>query len=282
MKKTTSIIAPLLSAAVLLSLVAAPVSFGGHVSVADASACTIISSNVKLGSKDSGSTGPVHQLQSFLIANGYLSANATGYFGTLTQAAVLKYQGATGLVSNPPGYVGIKTRTMIQNMTCGSSGSTGYQVPTQSTTQTSGQATLGQTTGQVSTGGTTYNSGGQATIDMFSQVPTVTTGAGTQAPGVSLLLPTLTSVGSTVTIQGSGFTSKNYVLMNGYVAGSAISSGDGRTLSFTVPSYLTPACNLFQVTGACSSLALSVMSGSYQLSVETANGTSNASALTIK
>ncbi|HUO50065.1 MAG TPA: peptidoglycan-binding domain-containing protein, partial [Candidatus Paceibacterota bacterium] len=40
-----------------------------------------------------GSTGPdVTTVQQLLQTNGYLSIAPTGYFGTLTQAAVQKYQ----------------------------------------------------------------------------------------------------------------------------------------------------------------------------------------------
>lgn len=48
-------------------------------------------------------------LQTALIAKGYLSASATGYFGSLTQAAVAKWQAAAG-VTPAAGYFGAKSR----------------------------------------------------------------------------------------------------------------------------------------------------------------------------
>lgn len=57
-----------------------------------------------------GSTGTdVTCLQESLKAGGYLSANATGYFGALTKAAVMKWQAAAG-VTPAAGYFGAKSR----------------------------------------------------------------------------------------------------------------------------------------------------------------------------
>lgn len=57
-----------------------------------------------------GSTGAdVTCLQNALKAAGYLSANATGYFGALTQAGVVKWQTAAG-VTPAAGYFGAKSR----------------------------------------------------------------------------------------------------------------------------------------------------------------------------
>ncbi len=57
-----------------------------------------------------GSTGAdVTALQQALISGGYLNATATGYFGSLTQAAVAKWQTAMG-ISPAAGYFGAKSR----------------------------------------------------------------------------------------------------------------------------------------------------------------------------
>ncbi len=54
----------------------------------------------------------VKNLQLFLVAQGHLSAGlATGYFGGLTKAAVIKFQKAKGLPST--GYVGLLTRAQL-------------------------------------------------------------------------------------------------------------------------------------------------------------------------
>jgi hypothetical protein len=61
-----------------------------------------------------GSTGTqVTNLQNYLIQKGFLSGAATGYFGTLTQAAVKKYQTAHGI--SAVGYVGPGTRAVLNS-----------------------------------------------------------------------------------------------------------------------------------------------------------------------
>jgi hypothetical protein len=70
-----------------------------------------------------GSTGAdVTCLQNALKAGGYLAVNATGYFGSLTQAAVSKWQAAAG-VSPTAGYFGARSRAAFGGTTTG--GTTG-------------------------------------------------------------------------------------------------------------------------------------------------------------
>jgi len=57
--------------------------------------CPILSRTLRIGAQGSDVTS----LQSYLIAQGYLSANATGYYGTLTQQAVQAWQSAQGIVT---------------------------------------------------------------------------------------------------------------------------------------------------------------------------------------
>lgn len=65
-----------------------------------------------------GSQGEdVRWLQDFLVKNGvYPEAKITGYFGTLTQNAVIRFQQKYGIFPQI-GYVGIKTRMKIQELT---------------------------------------------------------------------------------------------------------------------------------------------------------------------
>jgi hypothetical protein len=59
-----------------------------------------------------GSTGTeVKELQEFLISKGFLSGSATGNFFSLTNGAVIKYQGSLGLPTT--GFVGPMTRAKI-------------------------------------------------------------------------------------------------------------------------------------------------------------------------
>jgi len=70
-----------------------------------------------------GSTGAaVSCLQSALKSGGYMTANATGYFGALTRAGVIAWQKAAG-VTPTAGYFGAKSRAAF-NLN-GSTGSTG-------------------------------------------------------------------------------------------------------------------------------------------------------------
>lgn len=88
----------------------------------DQTTCVDLQYNMGYRSRDAKTNGEVSDLQDFLISQGYLSGDPTGYFGTATLAAVKKFQSAVGLGSaGVPGYggVGPKTRANIKNMTCG-------------------------------------------------------------------------------------------------------------------------------------------------------------------
>lgn len=84
-------------------------------------ACTVLPFNMKVGATDAFFGGQVSKLQLFLIANGFLVVPAgvpLGFFGVLTQNAVIKFQIANNI--NPAvGFVGPVTRAMIQLLTCG-------------------------------------------------------------------------------------------------------------------------------------------------------------------
>ena len=62
-----------------------------------------------IGFRDSGSD--VMELQKRLAALGFFSGSATGYFGTVTETAVKKFQTAKGI--NAAGYVGPSTRAAL-------------------------------------------------------------------------------------------------------------------------------------------------------------------------
>lgn len=74
-----------------------------------------------------GSTGAdVSALQQLLISKGYLTAVSapTGYFGSLTQAALGAWQAAVG-ISPAAGYFGPKTRAFVNSMSVGTGTGTG-------------------------------------------------------------------------------------------------------------------------------------------------------------
>jgi peptidoglycan hydrolase-like protein with peptidoglycan-binding domain len=71
---------------------------------------------LKLGSRDSTTSGEVTELQDFLIDGGYLGGSTTGYYGLKTVAAVKKYQSFKKI--KPTGSVGVLTRGMIKTDSC--------------------------------------------------------------------------------------------------------------------------------------------------------------------
>lgn len=82
--------------------------------------CPVISRLLQFGASGTDVTN----LQQFLITVGFLEAeNATGFFGSLTQAAVQEWQAANGIVSGGTpqetgfGVVGPRTRVALENCT---------------------------------------------------------------------------------------------------------------------------------------------------------------------
>jgi|GEM_PF-1018636 len=78
--------------------------------------CTDIVDNLKLGWHDTSPTGPAYQLQNFLRAAGFFSAQTTGKFGPLTRRAVIRFQIAHGLPG--VGRLGPRTRALIKSLSC--------------------------------------------------------------------------------------------------------------------------------------------------------------------
>jgi peptidoglycan hydrolase-like protein with peptidoglycan-binding domain len=99
---TKKIIAGLLSFAMVLTLVA-----GVAVSTVDAQTASF-SRNLTVGSRGTD----VSALQSILASKGFLSVAPTGYFGSLTRAALAAYQAANG-ITPAAGYFGPITRAQI-------------------------------------------------------------------------------------------------------------------------------------------------------------------------
>jgi hypothetical protein len=98
------------------------------------------------------------------------------------------------------------------------------------------------------------------------------------SPSISSLNPSSGNVGTQVTVLGSGFTPTNNTVKFGSTSLSGISSNSGSSLVFTVPSQNTQNCNS---NGACTNSVEQLPSGDFQVSVSTANGTSNSLTFTI-
>ena len=102
---------------------------------------------------------------------------------------------------------------------------------------------------------------------------TVTVGviSSTDAPFITSLAPSSGQVGSIVTISGSGFTTSNTIYFGGYGAFFNVYSADGHTLSFAVPSAISPCGNNPQ----CMAPAFLVGPGNYNVYISNVFGTSN-------
>jgi hypothetical protein len=96
--------------------------------------------------------------------------------------------------------------------------------------------------------------------------------APTAAPAVSGIGPSPASIGDTVTISGTGFTSTANAITFGIGYLHGVASADGASLRFALPAALTPCPPSAQV---CVALAVLLTPGAYQVSVVNANGSSN-------
>lgn len=131
------------------------------------------------------------------------------------------------------------------------------------------------------------NAGGNPPAGGTSAPASSTPGTGpaassTGAVQLDSVSPSSGAVGSTVVIAGSGFIADDKVLFNGAVAAADAhpsSSANGRqSLSITVPSSMGADCKPGQ---ACPMYEILVTPRAYSVTVENANGTSNALTFTV-
>ena len=199
-------------------------------------ACLSLQSNVGYGAYDATTGNAVTSLQTFLNTQGYFNSTyfGTGHYGPVTLRAVAQFQSAHGIPAT--GFVGPLTRAAITQITCGT-----------------------------------------------STVP-----PSTNAANLYYLNPTSGAVGTTVSITGFGFTNSNTVLMDGSVAASNVPitssiaiacttnptchGGINQTITFTVPSALSPYC---APGTACPMYMRLVTPATYAITVQNSNGTSN-------
>jgi hypothetical protein len=104
---------------------------------------------------------------------------------------------------------------------------------------------------------------------LFALFPTLTHAI----PTLTFLAPSVGPVGTQVTATGSGFAPTNNIVNFGNGIASSVSSPDGTSLSFTVPTYWLPACTLS--IPACPFAQVLIIPGIYEVSVTNANGTSD-------
>ncbi len=86
------------------------------------SSCVILTSTLRVGSRDSVTGGQVTKLQQFLKEKGYLTDAPTGYYGMFTKGAVQSFQRERALEA--VGFVGPATRSVIKSLTCNKSSQT--------------------------------------------------------------------------------------------------------------------------------------------------------------
>ncbi len=204
-------------------------------------ACVSLMYSLRVGSIDATTNGSVTILQSFLTSQGYFNS---AYLGT-GRFGPLTYAAVVQFQAAhgvpPIGIVGPLTRAAIQQVSCG----------TNPPPQTS-------------------------SISLYS------------------LSPSAGPVGATVSVTGFGFTSDNTILMDGSIAARGVPltssiaiacttnpschGGINQTIQFSVPQYLSPNC---PAGSMCPMYMRQVTPGQYRITVQNANGTSNALVLTV-
>ncbi len=201
--------------------------------------CVVLTRDLKFGSRGTD----VRSLQSFLVSQNYPGGGSwmlTGYFGAATRAAVQTFQSSRNLY--PSGIVDANTRGAIMNA-C-----SGYTNPSYPTYPT-------------------YPS--YPTYPTYPTNPTYCTlqypnyNCPTNTVSISYLSPSQGAVGTLVTVTGSGFSYSGNTVRFGNGVISNVSSFNGTSLTFTVPSYLS---------GYGSQV---VTNGSYNVSVTNASGYSS-------
>ena len=101
---------------VLLFLVVLLLVAAGPTNIFAKANCTILTKDLKLNDTNSNSGKQVSLLQDFLYSDGYLSSAATGRYGSLTVAAVKKFQIVNGI--SVTGSAGPLTRSAIVKVSC--------------------------------------------------------------------------------------------------------------------------------------------------------------------
>lgn len=194
--------------------------------------CVSLTRDLSIGMRGSD----VSQLQTFLVGLNYPGSGSwmvTGYFGRATQAAVQIYQQTHGL--SQTGAVDASTRASIAS--CGTSYNYNYNPYTYSPS---------------------YPSYTYPTYPTYPQYPY-------GQVSISSLSPNSAAQGASVSIFGSGFDNSNNTVYVGSYPVSNISSYNGTTLTFTVPTYITGSVQVYVANsrGTSNSLTLTVLPYAY-------------------
>lgn len=202
--------------------------------------CITLSRDLAYGSRGSDVTS----LQTFLVAQNYPGGGnwmITGYYGTATQAAVRNFQQSRGLAQT--GYVDSATRAAISN--CSSYTTPSYTYPAGYPYNNSYNYNYNYNNNSGYNYG--YNYGNTYPYNY-------------SAPTISSLSVTSATVGSAVTIYGTGFDYSNNTVYVGSMPVANVASYNGTSLTFTVPN-ISSGSMLVYVTnarGSSNTLTLSV------------------------
>ncbi len=201
--------------------------------------------NLRLGSSDVATNGEVSKLQQFLAKDKtiYPEGLVTGYFGSLTEAAVKRWQMKNGIQS--VGAAGPVTRDAIKKATA-------VITPSITATVTVAPALASTSTAATSTVAT-------------STVATSTPPASTL--GSIILSPFSGQVGDTLTITGSGFTATgNDINFGAGVIKNLNSFNGGSMITFQIPSEAGTT---------------KIFPGTYDIYVSNSNGRSSSSTFVV-
>lgn len=212
-----------------------PTSYGTKTSVGS---CVSIVNDLSRGSRG----GEVTALQTFIVNNNFPGTGSwmiTGYFGAATEAAVRNFQMQQGLPVT--GIVEAYTRNAIQRISCGYTSVSPYGNVMPGYTAPSYYSPIYTSPYTYSYPSTVYTPP-TPPVPYYDR-PTQCTGgygnyAGCPTPVISYLNPSSGPVGTTVTVVGNGFSAQGNTVHfgNGIIAN--LSSNDGRSVSFVVPSQL--------------------------------------------
>ncbi len=99
-------------------------------------------------------------------------------------------------------------------------------------------------------------------------------------PTLNSLSPSQGTVGTTITIYGSGFTGSNVVHFGVGGKMQVPSYNNGTLISYTIPSSVSP-CDIIQTFAVCAQYLQQVTPGAYQIYVSNSNGQSAAQTFTV-
>ena len=210
-----------------------------------ASACPTIERTLRLGARGVD----VSALQMYLKSRGYLTANATGYFGVQTEAGVKKFQAEQGVVASGTasstgfGVFGAKTRAALAHVCALPSAPTPTPTPTPTPSPAQAAPTLTLTATP-----STITSGQSMTLTWSTGYATSCSSTGSEIPG---------TVGANGSVVVSPINSAVYTLVcTG--AGGSVSVSASVEVKAKVPVAIPPTVSYTSPSGGPTGIQLTV------------------------